>query len=206
MATDTLTRPTLDEVWAWLADVPDPEIPVISVVDLGIVRELRWEHEAAGECLVVTVTPTYSGCPATNVIASDIETALRSRGVELLRLETRISPPWTTDWISEAGRRRLREFGVAPPAHAASAVFPLRPHGTKGYAPGSSLNLGKPPSASAASGDFLPRRLAPSQLAIECPRCGSANTVKVSEFGSTPCKAQYRCADCMEPFDYFKCI
>jgi ring-1,2-phenylacetyl-CoA epoxidase subunit PaaD len=171
----TATRPTLEQVWAWLGEVPDPEIPVISVVDLGIVRDLRWEREAAGERLVVTVTPTYSGCPATSVIARDIETALRARGIKLLRLETRLSPPWTTDWVSEAGRRRLREFGVAPPAEAAIAVSPLR-------------------------------RLTPSQPRIECPHCGSANTVKVSEFGSTPCKAQYKCEDCMEPFDYFKCI
>lgn len=175
MVTNTITRPTLEQVWAWLGEVPDPEIPAISVVDLGIVRDLRWEREAAGERLVVTVTPTYSGCPATGVIASDIETALRCRGIELLRLETRISPPWTTDWVSEAGRRRLREYGIAPPAQTAGAVFPLR-------------------------------RLAPSQMRIECPHCGSANTVKVSEFGSTPCKAQYKCGDCLEPFDYFKCI
>jgi ring-1,2-phenylacetyl-CoA epoxidase subunit PaaD len=175
MASQAITRPTLEQVWAWLREVPDPEIPVISVVDLGIVRDLRWEHEAAGECLVVTVTPTYSGCPATSVIARDIETALRSRGIDLLRLETRLSPPWTTDWVSEAGRRRLREFGIAAPAQVADAVLPLR-------------------------------RLAPLPPRIECPQCGSANTVRVSEFGSTPCKAQYKCEDCMEPFDYFKCI
>jgi ring-1,2-phenylacetyl-CoA epoxidase subunit PaaD len=175
MRTDTITRPTLDQVWTWLGEVPDPEVPVISVVDLGIVRDLRWEREARGERLVVTVTPTYSGCPATSVIARDIETALRSRGVDLLRLETRIAPPWTTDWITERGRQRLREYGIAPPGQGAVGVSPLR-------------RLAAPP----------PR--------IECPRCGSANTVKVSEFGSTPCKAQYRCAECMEPFDYFKCI
>ena len=175
MASITVTRPTLEQVWAWLGEVPDPEIPVISVVDLGIVRDLRWEREAAGERLVVTVTPTYSGCPATSVIARDIETALRCRGIDRLRLETRISPPWTTDWVSEAGRRRLREFGIAPPAQPAGAASPLK-------------------------------RLAPSRMRIECPQCGSANTVKVSEFGSTPCKAQYKCGDCMEPFDYFKCI
>jgi ring-1,2-phenylacetyl-CoA epoxidase subunit PaaD len=164
---------TLEQVWAWLDEVLDPEIPVISVVDLGIVRDVRWEKDGDDVRLVVTVTPTYSGCPATAIIARDIETALRERGIEALRLETRIAPPWTTDWISETGRRRLREFGIAPPADRS----------------GSSL---RPPTA--------------RQTAIECPRCGSPNTVKVSEFGSTPCKAQYQCRECLEPFDYFKCM
>jgi len=171
----TRARPTIEQIWNWLGEVPDPEIPVISVVDLGIVRDVRWEREAAGECLVVTVTPTYSGCPATSVIASDIKTALEHRGIDAVRMETRISPPWTTDWLSAAGRQRLREFGIAPPAKAGTTVFPLR-------------------------------RLIPPRLPIECPHCGSANTARVSEFGSTPCKAQYKCSNCLEPFDYFKCI
>ena len=147
------------QIWQWLAEVPDPEIPVISVVDLGIVRDVRWDNDE----LVVSVTPTYSGCPATSAIAEDIKSLLKSRGIDRLRLETRLSPPWTTDWISEAGKERLCEFGIAPP---------------------------------------VPR----SDASIECPRCNSVNTAKVSEFGSTPCKAQYQCRDCLEPFDLFKCI
>jgi ring-1,2-phenylacetyl-CoA epoxidase subunit PaaD len=167
-------RATIGQIWTWLGEVADPEIPVISVVDLGIVRDVRWEREGARESLVVTVTPTYSGCPATSVIASDITTALEQRGIDALRIETRLSPAWTTDWLSAAGRQRLREFGIAPPGTMEAAVFPLK-------------------------------RLT-ARLPVECPRCGSANTAKVSEFGSTPCKSQYRCADCLEPFDYFKCI
>lgn len=151
-------RPARDEIWGWLDLVPDPEIPVISVVDLGIVRDVDWE----GDTLVVAVTPTYSGCPATAIIALEIEAALRARGVEDIRLETRIAPPWTTDWLSEKGRAKLEEFGIAPPE--------------------------------AAGG---PKR---------CPRCGCTDLERISQFGSTPCKAQWRCRDCLEPFDYFKCI
>ena len=151
-------QPSIDQVWSWLGEIPDPEIPVISVVDLGIVREVRWE----GNELVVGVTPTYSGCPATGVIAHEIKSALLSHGVQSFRLETQLSPPWTTNWISDAGKERLRAFGIAPP------------------------------SARGAS--------------ISCPRCASTAIEKVSEFGSTPCKAQYRCLDCLEPFDLFKCL
>jgi ring-1,2-phenylacetyl-CoA epoxidase subunit PaaD len=171
-ATTLLERPSVEQVWDWLGEVPDPEIPVISVVDLGIVRDVRWRDEE----LVVTVTPTYSGCPATAVISLMIEGALRDRGLERVRLEQRISPPWTTDWISEKGRQQLKAYGVVPPAEKAGGFSPL------------DRVLGRKP------------------LAIDCPHCGSGHTQKVSEFGSTPCKAQYRCQDCLEPFDYFKCI
>lgn len=153
-----MPKPELSQVWDWLDTVPDPEIPVISVVDLGIVRDVEWE----GEVLSVTVTPTYSGCPATAVIALDIETALRDRGIATVKLRTRIAPPWTTDWLSDKGRRQLERYGIAPPQ---SAGGPDR-----------------------------------------CPGCGSAAVERVSQFGSTPCKAQWRCRDCLEPFDYFKCI
>lgn len=168
-------RPGTDQVWRWLAEVPDPEIPVISLVDLGIIRDVAWEDDT----LVVTVTPTYSGCPATTIINLDIETALRARGVENVRLKRRLSPPWTTDWISAEGREKLRAYGIAPPI-----------------------------DGSAADGRLLARadRLAGGNLTIACPRCGSTRTEKVSQFGSTPCKASYRCTDCLEPFDYFKCI
>ncbi|MEM8856177.1 MAG: 1,2-phenylacetyl-CoA epoxidase subunit PaaD [Pseudomonadota bacterium] len=149
---------SLNEVWAWLDAVPDPEIPVISVVDLGIVRNVAYEDDT----LVVTVTPTYSGCPATSIINLDIETALRAHGIQKLRLERQISPAWTTDWLTEKGRRRLEEYGIAPPQPAGG-----------------------------------PER---------CPRCASTAVEKVSQFGSTPCKAHWRCTSCLEPFDYFKCI
>lgn len=155
-ATDA--RPSIDEIWALLDQVPDPEIPAISLVDLGVIRELAWD----GDRLRVAVTPTYSGCPATAVINLEIEKALRAGGVENLTLERRLAPPWTTDWLSEKGRAQLEAYGIAPPQPAGG-----------------------------------PKR---------CPHCGSGSVRLVSQFGSTPCKAQWRCNDCLEPFDYFKCI
>jgi ring-1,2-phenylacetyl-CoA epoxidase subunit PaaD len=153
------TLPQIEQVWSWLEHVPDPEIPVISVVDLGIIREIRWNDDQ----LVVIVTPTYSGCPATEVIARDIRESLLAHGVEKVRLETKIFPPWTTDWISERGRVQLREYGIAPPGR-----------------------------------EFI-------QIEnVACPRCGSKDTEIVSRFGSTPCKAIYKCRACLEPFDAFK--
>ncbi|MEM1299196.1 MAG: 1,2-phenylacetyl-CoA epoxidase subunit PaaD [Pseudomonadota bacterium] len=151
-------RASIELVWSWLDEVPDPEIPVISVVDLGIVREVAWH----GEDLQIAITPTYSGCPATSVISMDIETALRARGIDRVRVSQQLSPAWTTDWLSDKGRARLEEYGIAPPTAAGQ-----------------------------------PER---------CPLCQSANVERISQFGSTPCKAQWRCRDCLEPFDYFKCI
>jgi ring-1,2-phenylacetyl-CoA epoxidase subunit PaaD len=167
---------SVEQVWDWLSAVPDPEIPVISVTDLGIVRDVAWDDDT----LVVAVTPTYSGCPATSVINLDIEHALRERGVEKLRLERRLSPPWTTDWISREGREKLRAYGIAPPVDGSAADGRV-----------------------AARIDSL---LGGGNLQIACPRCGSTQTEKISQFGSTPCKASYRCQACLEPFDYFKCI
>jgi ring-1,2-phenylacetyl-CoA epoxidase subunit PaaD len=165
---------TTEQVWDWLAAVPDPEIPVLSLVDLGVIREIRYDEDT----LVVAVTPTYSGCPATAIINLDIGTALRAHGVASLRLERRLSPPWTTAWISEAGRRKLRDYGIAPPVEG-----------------------------TAADGRVTARIAAMiSPPLVACPRCGSIQTNKVSQFGSTPCKAAYACQDCLEPFDYFKCI
>lgn len=131
---------------------------MISVVDLGIVRDVVWDKDV----LEIAVTPTYSGCPATSVIAMDIETALRDRGIGQIRIRTQIAPPWTTDWLSEKGCAKLKEYGIAPPS--------------------------------------------PSGGPEHCPLCGSRNLTRVSQFGSTPCKAHWRCDDCLEPFDYFKCI
>lgn len=166
----------VDQVWQWLSAVPDPEIPVISLTDLGIVRDVAWDDET----LVVTVTPTYSGCPATAVINFDIEKALREHGVAHIRLERRLSPPWTTDWISQEGREKLLAYGIAPPIDGTAADGRLM--------------------------DRVTSLAGISNLVIACPRCRSAKTEKISQFGSTPCKASYRCTDCLEPFDYFKCI
>ena len=151
-------KPALETVWQWLGEVPDPEIPVISLTDLGIIRDVAWRDDT----LEVTVTPTYSGCPATRVINLDIETALRARGIDKLELKRQLSPPWTTDWLSAEGRDKLERYGIAPPQPAGGPKH--------------------------------------------CPHCHSTEVEKISQFGSTPCKAQWRCTDCLEPFDYFKCI
>jgi ring-1,2-phenylacetyl-CoA epoxidase subunit PaaD len=163
--TETLEQPSIDDVWRWLGNVPDPEIPVVSVVDLGIVRDVNWD----GGALVVTVTPTYSGCPATAVISFEIEEFLRRKGIEKICIKTQLSPAWTTDWITDGAREKLRAYGIAPPVGEASCAGALK-----------------------ASGP------------VACPHCGSENTAEVSRFGSTPCKASWRCNDCLEPFDYFK--
>lgn len=166
---------TPEQVWHWLGEVPDPEIPVISLTDLGIIRNVAYD----GPTLVVTVTPTYSGCPATSVINFEIEKKLRENGVTALRLKRQLSPPWTTDWLTPQAREALKAYGIAPPI-----------------------------DGTAADGVIAGRiaRLSGDNLKVECPRCGSTHTEKVSQFGSTPCKASYRCKDCLEPFDYFKCI
>lgn len=173
------TRPTVEQVWAWLAEVEDPEIPVISIVDLGIVREVRWLDDAEDGELVVVLTPTYSGCPATHVIAQSVADALRDRGVQRVRLESRIAPPWTTDWMSEQGKAKLRQYGIAPPTGPADEqAIALS-------------DIGRPGQGRAAG--------------LTCPRCGSLDVRLTSQFGSTPCKALYRCLACSEPFDHFKC-
>jgi len=166
------SRPTCEDVWGWLGDVADPEIPVISVVDLGIVRDVRWHDGTDADTLVVTVTPTYSGCPATRVIERDIVRALREHGVERVELVVRLAPPWTTAWMSESGRATLHAYGIAPPARGTAGPIDLS--------------------------TFVAPRVA-------CPRCASFDVEQTSRFGSTPCKALYRCNACREPFDHFKC-
>ncbi|NHQ89442.1 1,2-phenylacetyl-CoA epoxidase subunit PaaD [Janthinobacterium lividum] len=163
------------QVWAWLGDVPDPEIPVISVVDLGIVRAV---DVVSGEECIVTITPTYSGCPAMQVIADAVTDALRSHGVAKVTLVNQLAPAWTTDWMSEAGKAKLKGYGIAPPQQQVIDISGLR-GGVK--------------------------RQAMPKLDVICPNCGSAHTQLTSQFGSTPCKALYKCIDCREPFDYFKC-
>lgn len=147
--------------------VPDPEVPCVTVADLGILRSVSRSEDGR---IVVRLTPTYSGCPAVIAIEMAVETALLSAGIEAT-IERVISPAWTTDWISEEGRKKLRAYGIAPPVGSSGG-----------------------------------RRAFFSEDVIACPRCGSTHTTKVSEFGSTACKAHYRCDDCAEPFDYFKCI
>ena len=163
MVTTAVTR---DEILGWLAAVPDPEIPVLSITDLGIVRDVT-----VGDTVVVALTPTYSGCPATEVIEQSVIETLRRHGIEGVSIERVLSPPWTTDWISDEGREKLRAYGIAPPGSAASKRQHLR-----------------------------------GRRAVACPRCGSENTELVSEFGSTACKASWKCSECLEPFEYFKCI
>ncbi len=164
-------RPALDVVWAALATVPDPEIPVISIVELGIVRSVAWE----GTQLVVKVTPTYSGCPATEMINTLIRETLMVIGVADVELVNQLSPPWSTDWIAPEAKSRLKGFGIAPPHVLGSRVD------VSGISP-----------------------LRRTSVVVPCPRCDSENTQLLSQFGSTACKAQYRCLDCREPFDYFK--
>jgi ring-1,2-phenylacetyl-CoA epoxidase subunit PaaD len=168
-------RPSLAQLWEWLGDIPDPEIPVITITDLGIVRDVAWSADDPDEC-IVTVTPTYTGCPATAVIAEQIRKELQCHGVQRVRLQVQLSPAWTSDWLTEKAKQNLREYGIAPPVGLAANSSGL-------------IVLG---------GD------APAMI-MRCPRCGSEKTELISQFGSTPCKSLHRCSDCLEPFDYFKC-
>lgn len=155
-----------DDIANILALVKDPEIPVLSVADLGIIRRIETGQDGH---LTVVITPTYSGCPATEVIEADIANMLKLHGITDFTIRTEISPAWTTDWITTEGRRKLEEYGIAPPVSKGKAAL-----------------LG--------------------HEEVICPQCKSRNTELVSEFGSTACKAQYKCRDCLEPFDYFKCV
>jgi ring-1,2-phenylacetyl-CoA epoxidase subunit PaaD len=154
------------QILEWLGDVADPEIPVLSIVDLGIVRDVIVDDR-----VTVELSPTYSGCPATEVIEKSVVEALNKYGIDNVEIRRVLSPPWTTDWISDQGREKLRQYGIAPPEQGASK-----------------------------------RSLLHGERTVACPRCESTNTVVVSEFGSTACKASYKCNDCLEPFEYFKCI
>ncbi len=171
--------PRCAAIWQALESVPDPEIPVVSIVELGIVRSVEWDT-ADPSLLVVRVTPTYSGCPATDVIMASIRDTLSALGIARVRLETRLSPAWTTDWITSAAKRKLRDYGIAPPGGGSSAAA-VRAVDVSGLSP-----------------------LRRSGAVVPCPRCESTRTRLLSQFGSTACKAQYRCDDCLEPFDYFK--
>lgn len=156
---------TEKEIWALLEQVADPEIPVLTILDLGVVRMV----ELIDDKCIVTITPTYSGCPAMQRIEDDIKEILK----DTIPCEVKytLSPAWTTDWITESGKIKLKEYGIAPPEHEIDK----------------SVLFSEPTK-------------------VTCPRCNSKNTRMVSQFGSTACKAQYQCNDCLEPFDYFKCL
>jgi len=157
-----------DTILNILESVKDPEIPVLSVLDMGIIRDVRQENLV----VEIDITPTYTGCPAMDVIEADIKKALHDEGIENVKINTVLSPPWTTDWISKDGLERLEKYGIAPPVRGTADKRTLFAEAPK------------------------PR----------CPYCKSPNTIMVSAFGSTACKSQYKCDDCKEPFDYFKCI
>jgi ring-1,2-phenylacetyl-CoA epoxidase subunit PaaD len=159
---------TAEHIKQLLSEIPDPEIPAISIVDLGILRDVNWK----GDVCNIVITPTYSGCPAMKVIEGNIQDKLHTAGIKNIHIELTYTPAWTTDWISDTAKEKLRAYGIAPPQHSSVDKAVL---------------LGK-------------------KRHLPCPLCGSKNTELISQFGSTACKALYRCKDCKEPFDYFKCL
>lgn len=158
---------TEKEIWSYLEEVSDPEIPVLSVVDLGVVRNVKRDN---GKWFV-TITPTYSGCPAMKMIEEQITEKLTEKGIKEVVVNLVLSPAWTTDWLTESGKNKLREYGIAPPENEVDK----------------SVLFAEP-------------------VKVPCPKCGSTDTRMVSQFGSTACKAHYQCNNCLEPFDYFKCL
>jgi ring-1,2-phenylacetyl-CoA epoxidase subunit PaaD len=178
-------------IWALLEAVTDPEIPVVNLREMGILREVR--HGADG--LEVVITPTYSGCPAMGQMEDDVASALKNAGIAA-RVVTQLAPAWTTDWMSAEARDKLRAYGIAPPVRNACVAS-----GVKDSASGSAQVIQfaarKSPGVGLLSG-------LTAQDIVACPQCGSDNTTEISHFGSTACKALYRCLQCMEPFDYFK--
>jgi len=159
---------TKEKIYFLLHEIPDPEIPVISIIELGVIRDVK----AEGKTIEVTITPTYSGCPAMKQMEDDVRKKLLENGFEQVKINTVFNPPWTTDWLNEEARQKLRDYGIAPPEE------------------------------NTTDKSFLTNK--PKH--ITCPRCKSKNTAMVSQFGSTACKALYKCNDCLEAFDYFKCI
>lgn len=156
-----------DSVYEWLSAVTDPEVPVLTILDLGIVRDVMINNDE----VTVVITPTYSGCPAMDVIGISIRMALMSRGFKKVHIEMQLSPAWTTDWMSEDGKRKMKEYGIAPPIRKTTD---------------NPLGLFEDETAA-------------------CPRCGSEHTELVSRYGPTACKSLYKCLDCKEPFEHFKC-
>ena len=172
---DIHTIITEEQIWQILEEVKDPEVPVLSIIDLGIVRDVKITGTDPGtseaQAISITITPTYSGCPAMDVISMDIRLKLIEKGFRNVSIQQQLSPAWTTDWMTEEGKKKLKAFGIAPP---------------------------NPKQQFCMSEMFR-------EEAIECPHCGSYHTELISQFGSTACKAMYRCLDCKEAFDYFKC-
>ncbi len=160
---------TKEQVWEFLSEIPDPEIPVISIVELGVLRKV----EISGNKVTIFITPTYSGCPAMKTFEDDIKSKLQENNILNFEILTVHSPAWTTDWIEKEAREKLRKFGIAPPMKGTE---------DKGILFGSASKI------------------------VKCPLCNSGNTKLKSQFGSTACKALYQCKNCLEPFDYFKCI
>ena len=158
---------TKETILSWLEEVCDPEIPVLSLADLGVLRDVEYLKNE----WLITITPTYSGCPAMKTMEADVVAKLKEKGVDDLRVELVLSPAWTTDWLSEEGRKKLRSFGIAPPEDEVDKSV-----------------------------------LFAAPTVVPCPKCGSRETKMVSQFGSTACKAHYKCLSCLEPFDYFKCL
>ena len=166
LSTDKITK---SQVLEFLEEVPDPEIPVLSVIELGVVRDVFIDENT----VIVVITPTYSGCPAMNTFEEDIISKLAEKGIPNTKIKTTYSPAWTTDWMSDAAKEKLRVYGIAPPEKSTTDKNALFSDGEK---------------------------------VVPCPKCGDKNTKLVSQFGSTACKAHYQCNECLEPFDYFKCI
>lgn len=162
-------KPTKENILSILSEIPDPEIPVITIQELGVIRNVDVISDTEVE---VTITPTYSGCPAMKQMEDDIISKLKENGFTSVKVNTIFSPPWTTDWINDFAKEKLRKYGIAPPENTTQDKSWL-------------LGIEK---------------------SITCPRCGSKNTKLISQFGSTACKALHQCQDCLEPFDYFKCI
>lgn len=158
-----------EQIWELMHQIPDPEIPVIDIVELGVIRAVKLNNKSSVE---ITITPTYSGCPAMKQMEDDIRKQLNEAGFSEIKINTVYNPPWTTDWITQEAKVKLNNYGIAPPEHS-----------------------------SIDKGVLLGR-----ERIVKCPRCNSVATQLVSQFGSTACKALYKCSDCLEPFDYFKCI
>lgn len=160
---------TKEHIFSLLSEIPDPEIPVITIVELGVIRDIEITDSNS---ISLKITPTYSGCPAMKQIEDDVRKKLSENGFTNITINTIFSPPWTTDWITSEAKEKLRQYGIAPPEYSTE---------DKSWLTGKTKN-------------------------IACPRCKSPNTKLISQFGSTACKALYQCQDCLEPFDYFKCI
>lgn len=166
---DAINTYSVDEIWSFLNEIPDPEIPVISIVELGVVRGITLTENGVN----IVITPTYSGCPATDRFIADIKEQLSNKGIPHIDIKLQYSPAWTTNWLTDEAKLKLKNYGIAPPIDGTEDKGVLFSAGPK---------------------------------VVPCPKCGSKNTTLKSQFGSTACKAFYSCNDCLEPFDYFKCI